>query len=49
MKRLIKLIKCRIVGHKWIFLYAFGTKAHIRCEKCETHKDIYIHEILELL
>lgn len=48
MKRLIKKIKCAIFGHKWVFMHVYGIRAHIKCQNCEIHKDVYIHEILDL-
>ena len=48
MKRLIKKIKCALFGHKWVFLYVYGIRAHVRCSHCDVKKDMYIHEILDL-
>jgi hypothetical protein len=46
MKRLIKLIKCRILGHKWRIMYVYSIKAHVKCDRCEAIKDDYIDEFI---
>ena len=47
MKRLIKLIKCRVLGHKWRIMYIYSIKAHVKCERCEETRDDYIDEFVK--
>ena len=47
MKRLIKLVKCKILGHKWRIMYIYSIRAHVKCERCEETRDDYIDEFVK--
>jgi hypothetical protein len=48
MKRLIKLIRCKILGHKWRIVYVYSSmRAHVKCDICESTKDGYIDEFVK--